>query len=121
MQDSFAGLLLISGLLDFGHCKNWKSQIMLHDYLGRRENWDRADPVQFIRGDEQIPILCIHGERDMLVECENSISFIRKLNRTGEIYLAPNAYHTDLTSMFLDRTPAREVLMRWLERVGTGQ
>ncbi|MEW6404903.1 MAG: alpha/beta hydrolase [Chloroflexota bacterium] len=119
-QESFAGLLLISGLLDFAQCRNWKSQIMLHDYVGKRENWDQANPVQFIRGDEAIPILCIHGERDMLVECENSISFVEKLNGSGEIYLAPNAYHTDLTSMFLDHTPATEVMLRWLGKVAVG-
>jgi acetyl esterase/lipase len=114
---SFAGLLLISGLLNFAYCRNWKDRDMLNKYLGRHTDWERANPINFIRGDETIPVLCIHGERDLLVDKWNSISFIRKLDRTGEIYLSPKAYHTDLTSMFLEDRVSTRVLLRWLERV----
>ncbi len=120
-QESFLGLVLISGLLDFAHCQNTRGQTMLRRYLGPRRNWDRADPIQFIRGDETIPVLCIHGERDMLVDKANSISFIEKLNGKGEICLIPNVYHTDLTTMFLDHLPATEVILQWLWKTTINQ
>ncbi|HEY5901424.1 MAG TPA: alpha/beta hydrolase [Anaerolineales bacterium] len=113
----FAGLLLVSGLLDFAYCRNWKDRDMLRKYLGRGTDWDRANPVKFVRGDETLPVLCIHGERDLLVDKANSISFIRKLKRTGELYLSHRAYHTDLTTMFLVNRISTKVMLRWLERV----
>lgn len=113
----FTGLLLISGMLDFAHCRNWKDLDMLRKYLGRRTDWERANPVNFVRGDETLPVLCIHGERDLLVDKANSISFIRRLKRTGELYLSHRAYHTDLTSMFLVNRISTKVMLRWLERV----
>jgi acetyl esterase/lipase len=117
-QSSFAGLLLISGLLNFAYCQTWKDRDMLHNYLGKQANWPKADPIRFVRGDESVPVLCIHGERDILVDSANSTTFISKLNGNGEIYIVPDAYHTDLTAMFLERLPATEVMLRWLGRMG---
>lgn len=116
-QRSFDGLLLISGMLNFAYCRNWKDRDMLNKYLGRHTDWERANPINFIRGDETMPVLCIHGERDLLVDKENSISFIRKLGSTGVFYLSQRAYHTDLTSMFLEERVSTKVVLRWLERV----
>jgi acetyl esterase/lipase len=119
-QASFAGLLLVSGLLNFAYCQTWKDREMLVNYIGRRADWPKADPIRFVRGDETVPVLCIHGERDLLVDNANSTSFVNKLSRTGEIYIVPEAYHTDLTTMFVERTPATEIMLGWLERVGRG-
>lgn len=119
-QGSFAGLLLISGLLNFAHCQTWKDREMLTNYIGRRADWPKADPIRFIRGDETVPVLCIHGERDMLVDSANSTTFVNKLNGNGEIYMVPDAYHTDLTAMFVEPLPATEMVLGWLERVDLG-
>ncbi|HEY2980151.1 MAG TPA: alpha/beta hydrolase [Anaerolineales bacterium] len=116
-QDSFAGLLLVSGLLNFAYCQTEKDRQMLHNYLGDPAHWPNADPIRFVRGDERVPALCIHGERDILVDSANSTSFISKLNHNGEIYLVPDAYHTDVTSMFLDHLPATQIMLQWLARV----
>jgi acetyl esterase/lipase len=116
-SEDFVGLLLISGLLNFQFCQTFKDRYFLWKLLGRRSNWPGADPIRFIRGDETVPVLCIHGERDILVDNRNSTSFINRLNHVGEIYLAPGAYHSDLTDMFFKQTPSTEVMLRWLERV----
>lgn len=116
-EDMFGGLLLISGLLNFEHCQSWKDRNMLRNYLGKRVNWPKADPIRYVRGDETFPVLCIHGERDLLVDRANSTTFINRLNHIGEIYLVPKGYHTDLTSMFLDHLPSTEIMLRWLERI----
>ncbi len=116
-QASFSGLLLVSGVLNFEHCRTLKDRIMLQNYLGRPANWSRADPIRFVQGDETIPVLCIHGERDLLIDNINSTSFISRLNGTGEIYLVLDAYHTDLTRMFLENIPATEIMLQWLGRL----
>ncbi len=116
-QESFSGLLLVSGVLNFDHCRTMKDRIMLRNFLGKPADWSRADPIRFIRGDETIPVLCIHGQRDLLIDKLNSISFIDRLDGTGEIYLVPRAYHTDLTRMFLENIPATEVMLQWLRRL----
>ena len=116
-REDCAGLLLVSGLLNFEYCQTLKDRYMLWKLLGSPSTWGRADPIRFARGDETVPVLCIHGERDILVDNRNSVSFINRLNHTGEIYLAPGGYHSDLTGMFLTRTPSTEIVLRWLERV----
>ena len=116
-QNNFSGLLLVSGLLNFDYCRSWKDQNMLRNYLGKRDHWSRADPIHFVQGDETVPVLCIHGERDFLVDKANSTTFVSRLNGNREIYLVPGGYHTDLTRMFLEHLPATEVLLQWLERL----
>ena len=119
-QDSFAGMGLISGVLNFSRCRTLKDQIMLQNYLGRRVPWPQADPIRFVRGDERVPVLCIHGERDLLIDKANSTTFITRLNY-GEIFLAPKSYHTDLTRMFLEHLPATDVLLQWLAKLDQHQ
>jgi acetyl esterase/lipase len=114
---SFSGLLLISGVLNFDQCRTMKDRIMLQNYLGCPANWNRADPIRFVRGDETVPVLCIHGERDMLIDKVNSTSFVSRLNGSGEICLVPRAYHTDLASMFLENIPATQIMLQWLHRL----
>jgi acetyl esterase/lipase len=117
-QDSFSGLLLISGLLNFDRCRTLKNRQMLYNFLGRRLHWPQADPIRFVRGDETVPVLCIHGERDMLVEPANSTTFVDRLNGSGQVHIVPEAYHTDLTRMFVEHMPVTDVMLGWLERVG---
>lgn len=116
-QNSFSGLLLISGVLNFKQCKTLKDRIMLQNFLGRSTDWSRADPIRFVQGDETVPVLCIHGERDMLIDNVNSTSFINRLKGNGEIYLVPDSYHTDLTRMFLEHIPVTGIMLNWLQRL----
>ncbi len=116
-QESFCGLLLVSGVLDFDRCRTWKDRIMLKNYLGGSSNWNKANPIRFVQGDETAPVLCIHGERDLLIDNANSTTFVSHLNGSGEIYLVPGGYHTDLTRMFLENLPATSVLLEWLGRL----
>ena len=120
-QNDFCGLLLISGLLDFWYCQNKKDLIMLKNYLGKPSRWPSADPIRYVQGDEAVPVLCLHGEEDLLVDKANSISFVKKINqkdrRIAELYLVDGQHHSDLTMMFLYKLPATEKLLRWLNEV----
>jgi acetyl esterase/lipase len=118
-RENFCGLLLISGLLDFRYCRNWKDRSMLRNYLGRSSRWPIADPIRYVQGDESVPVLCLHGEADPLVDKANSISFVQKLNANGrnlaELYLVKGSHHSDLTAMFLERLPVTNRMLGWLD------
>lgn len=120
-QTNFSGLLLISGLLNFWYCQSRKDIIMLKNYLGKPNRWANADPIRYVQGDETIPVLCLHGEQDYLVDKANSISFVKKINKgnhpVAELYLVDEQHHSDLTIMFLDRLPVTEHLLHWLEQI----
>jgi acetyl esterase/lipase len=118
-QENFCGLLLISGMLDFWYCQNKKGISMLKNYLGKPNRWPLGDPVRYIQGDERVPVLCLHGDEDLLVDKSNSISFVHKLNEKGpqvaELSLVKDWHHTDLAMMFLEPLPATERMLDWLE------
>ena len=120
-QNNFRGLLLISGLLDFWYCQSRKDITLLKNYLGKPSRWASADPVRYVQGDEIVPVLCLHGEQDYLVDKANSISFVKKLNqgerRVAELHLVEGKHHSDLTIMFLERLPVTEKLLNWLSKV----
>jgi len=120
-QANFSGLLLISGLLNFWYCQSPKDLTMLRNYLGKPNRWASADPIRYVQGDETVPVLCLHGEQDYLVDKANSISFVKKLNQgerqVAELHLVDGQHHSDLTIMFLDKLPVTEHLLRWLKQV----
>jgi fermentation-respiration switch protein FrsA (DUF1100 family) len=91
---------------------------MLRNYIGRPAEWPQADPVRYVRGDERVPVLAIHGERDLLVHPANSKSFVAKWEHQAELYIATDSYHTDLTRMFVEPLPATQRMLEWLARVG---
>ena len=83
-QDDFAGLISISGPVDLGQCHNYTIRSMLKDFLGDLSMRETANPINLLTDKEDIPTLCIHGEKDPIVEKESSISFIDKLNDIRE-------------------------------------
>ncbi|MDD5369450.1 MAG: alpha/beta hydrolase [Anaerolineaceae bacterium] len=120
--DLFAGVLSISGPLSFATCTNPSLLEMIDDFVGSQANSDRADAIQSIRGDERIPALLIHGDRDPLVDMENSLAFASRLAHSGtcpvEMHLAHGWHHADLAAMFLRKLPETQILKDWLANLG---
>ncbi|RPJ21674.1 MAG: alpha/beta hydrolase, partial [Chloroflexi bacterium] len=50
------GLLLVGGPLDFSHCGSRRIRKYIGDLMGNTSNWDQADPIHYIRGDETLPV-----------------------------------------------------------------
>ncbi len=117
-QDLFAGLLLISGPLDFSVCTNPEIQGYLRDYLGSDSGWEAADPILFVQGDETVRVLCMHGLRDPLVDPRNSQNLVERMNQNGrgnaELYLDPALHHSDPVALFWNCSPATGKLLNWL-------
>jgi len=115
-----AGFFSISGPLDFSVCHNPSLIQMIDDLMGDYSGWGAADPVHFIHKDERIPAFLVHGDRDPLVELENTLSFAKRLahSRTCpvEVQIVRGGHHADLAAMFLEDWPATRAFLRWLAR-----
>ncbi len=44
------------------------------------ENIELIDPYRHLKGEQLVPLLCFHGDKDPLVELECSASFVQKVN-----------------------------------------
>lgn len=93
----------------------------MDDFLAKPEDEEKASPINYISGEEDIPVLCLHGGRDPLVEKENSFSFVEKLNSqgkdNGEVKIIEEAYHSNLIELFFRNNKYKEskMLIDWLE------
>jgi acetyl esterase/lipase len=113
------GFFSISGPVSFADCSQPKLRHMIADMMGEQTNWSAADPIQWIRGDEKVPALLIHGDRDPLVDAANTLAFAEKLSRSGtckvKTRLVHGGHHADLAGLFVEDLPITRVLIRWLE------
>jgi acetyl esterase/lipase len=121
-HDLLTGVFSISGPLSFATCTNPSLLKMIEDFVGSNANRDRADPILSIRGDERIPALFLHGDRDPLVDVENSLAFASRLAHSGtcpvEIHLAHGWHHADMAALFLRKLPETQILKDWLANLG---
>ncbi len=118
-QELFSGFLAISSPLDFSVCRHPVLSWMIDDLAGGAVARDRVDPIRHVAGDEGIPVLCLHGERDQLVDVESSLSFVRRVNRSGqrlaEAVVVAGAHHLQPLRLFWRDAPATGLLARWLQ------
>jgi acetyl esterase/lipase len=118
---AFSGLLVISGPVDFSACRNRTIRRLLQDYLGDEKNRALADPIRHIRAEASMPVLCMHGDRDPLVELQNARSFAGKVNEArppqAQVHLVSGGHHSDLVKLFLEDSTHARVLMQWLEEI----
>jgi acetyl esterase/lipase len=114
-----AGFFSISGPLNFTACGVPSLRKMIADLMGDGYRWGMADPIRFIRGDETLPAFFIHGDRDPLVEMQNTLSFAKRLARSRsckvDVHLVRGGHHADLATLFLRDQPATRVFKHWLE------
>ena len=120
-QDMFGGFFSISGPLDFSACTHPSLQRMIADLLGPETGSELADPISNLRGDERVPALLIHGDRDPLVDLQNALSFAERLRIGGsspvELHMVRGGHHADLAALFLKDLSVTLALERWLNRV----
>ncbi|MCL4560204.1 MAG: alpha/beta hydrolase [Chloroflexi bacterium] len=119
-QELFGGFYSISGPLSFDDCSQPALQKMISDFTENPINREAADPIRRLRGDEQVPALLLHGERDPLVDVENTLAFAARLaqNKTCrvEVNLVKEGHHADLAGIFVEDQPAAQILKKWLLR-----
>ncbi|MDR3574510.1 MAG: alpha/beta hydrolase [Anaerolineaceae bacterium] len=117
---SIAGYFSISGPISFADCTNPELLKMIADLMGEGVDWNAADPIRFIQGDEKVPALLIHGDRDPLVDMANTRAFAARLAQSCanpvEVFLVRGGHHADLVALFVNDLPITQVLEKWLVR-----
>lgn len=101
---SIKGVVSISGPINLSECKSNYIRKILAKFVVTDESKKLADPYAWVKSDVNIPILCIHGDSDPLVEPANSESFVRKINEINEglgtIKLIKGGLHSNLARLF---------------------
>lgn len=103
-QSMFKGLVTFSGVLNFEECTSKHSKRLIKNYLGENTNINNANPIKLISDDMNIPVLCIHGDRDSLINKENSITFIEKINsinKIGQVEIIKGKHHSDINELIM--------------------
>ncbi|MBN1412462.1 MAG: alpha/beta hydrolase [Spirochaetales bacterium] len=119
-SDFFRGFLSISGALDISKpSQSPGNEKMYREYAQTEKNRREASPLHHITGREKIPVLCIHGDRDPVVEINRSESFINKIREQrkdlAELRVIKNRHHSDLARVFLNDYEETNLLINWLD------
>jgi acetyl esterase/lipase len=77
-QKQIKGFFSIVGVLDLAQMPSTK---VLKDYAGlhHESSFQQLNPMNYLRPDEHISVLAIHGTKDGLVHYRAALSFVRKL------------------------------------------
>jgi len=116
-QGDIAGLLLISGPLNFHLCSERGISKLITGYIDSQAAWEQADPIRHVKGDEDIPILCIHGQKDPLVNVQNAFTFAAQVKPgLSKIQVVMGAHHYDLIKLFCTKDhPVAQWIVDWLQ------
>lgn len=119
-QDNFCGMFLYAPPLDLSQMK---STPVLYRYAGGKnsDRFNRASPILHLSGSLPIPILCVHGTRDALVQQSASLSFRKQYEKMYPGYMEytslDDASHLDTASWAHTDNDMRKQLVKWLQKV----
>lgn len=119
-ENPIAGLVNISGVINFSAIKNNYAKGFIRKYAGNEDGLGKADPFSHIYGPLNFPVLCIHGDSDPTIETENSILFVDKINKAGgkaDLLIVHSGHHSDLIRLFFGELPETEKMMKWLDEL----
>lgn len=119
-KELIKGVISISGPINFTKCKNEYINKTISDFVLTKENRNKANPYLYLKQNTYIPILCIHGDCDPLVEPTNSESFVNKINEIysglGKLLIIKGGLHSNLTKLFWRRMKEYTVINDWIEK-----
>lgn len=117
----FSAMILISGPMDFSTCDAKQIRLSLHGFLSSGKDYTVADPIRLVRENTRLPVLCIHGSKDPIVDTKNSINFYNKIKigQAGEskLVIARDKHHTDLLGMFLKDTDMTKMIKDFVYKI----
>jgi acetyl esterase/lipase len=117
-KEHYAGYYSISGPINFSVCTQSDIHGMIKGLIGRKGDWAKADPIHLIRDGEHPPVMLIHGDRDHLVDIENTLTFASALREHStspvEVQIFQGAHHADLVQIFLEDSPVARAFKDWL-------
>lgn len=119
-KDLLKGFISLSGVLDFSKCTSTYSKILVSNYI-YKSNIKKANPINLLNNEVNLPILCIHGERDSLINVNTSISFIKNVNNLDEntiLKTIKRAEHEDTIDIVRgDGNKYSEYILRFIKEI----
>lgn len=100
------GFISLSGVLDFNKCTTRHSKKLISNYIGADTVSEEVNPIKLICKNVKTPVLCIHGERDPLIDVNNSYSFIDKIKFKkgyGKVFIIKRKHHSDITTLIMGK------------------
>lgn len=106
-KNIFSGLITLAGVLDFEKCISKHSVMLIENYLGKELSLTEVNPIKLLENNDiNIPVLCLHGKKDPLIDIENSISFVDKLRDLGKdvkLKILEDKYHSDIITLVIGK------------------
>ncbi|MDF2612724.1 MAG: alpha/beta hydrolase [Clostridia bacterium] len=116
----FKCFISLAGVLDFTKCRSSYAKHLIKNYLGQKYALDKANPKELIKGSIKIPVLCIHGSKDRLIDIQNAISFAETINRHGgsaKVHRLKGYHHSDIMELLIGKGKAETYrLLDFIER-----
>lgn len=123
-SESFAGVLALSGILDFSLCRDDEVCKNIRKLMGGRRGWDAADPIRHVEGTESVPVLVVNGGDDSIAPADAARAFVMKVNGGREdgparLLCLPGATHDDVLRIFIERRKETDEVLEWLNARAT--
>lgn len=118
-SELLSGFLSISGPLDLSRpCQTKRADNLLSGFVPTPKKRKNANPVNYIRPDLSVPVLCLHGAKDPLVPKEHSIEFTEGIEANAQaeakLKILKQRHHSDLAKLFFEETAGEQVVREWL-------
>lgn len=119
-SNRFAALFTLAAPLAL---QQMKSTPVIKAYVGgkKEEHWRAASPITYLSATETRPMLCIHGEKDGIVNYRSSVVFVEKLkqHQTDNItfYTIKNGTHLDASRWGYQKDEVYSCLFNWLREI----
>jgi acetyl esterase/lipase len=102
------------------------SSTVIRLYAGKRgdASFETANPINYLTGDEGLPMLCVSGSSDGIVNTESVLSFAEKAGRSQpelvHYHMVKDGTHLDTSNTWIvPHSPERRFFDDWLEAVET--
>lgn len=115
----FSGFLSFGGPLDL---EQMPDVAQVRGFAGGSpgsEAFQSANPTTWLRDDEHLPVLLVHGTRDAIVPFSCSDSFLKKYSGPKTIHTLPGGSHLDSLGFALNDHSTSVVVEKWLESLET--
>jgi len=119
-QEQFCGIFLFAPPIDLD--KMYHTPV-LYRYAGARDSqqFRDANPILYLKGSKPIPILCMHGNKDAMVQFASSQSFKESFDlyfpNQLEYHVLQNSTHLDAASWAHTDNDLRKKLVAWMDKV----
>ena len=103
-KELIKGLITFAGVLDFNKCTTKRSIELIEYYIG--DNKDYWNPIDLVNSEVNTKVMCIHGTKDQLIDIDNSIAFVDKVNEYGvnaRLVTIKGRHHSDIMSLFVNK------------------